>query len=391
MQVYEEIMSFEFATATRVIFGNGGLSKLGDLAGEFGRCVFLAGGTSMERMRPALELLTARGLQAVVFQVPGEPSLDLVRAGVDQARSHACDVVVAIGGGSAIDAGKAIAALAANPGDVLDYLEVIGRGRALEHTGLPFIAIPTTAGTGSEVTRNAVIGSPQHGVKASLRSLAMLPRVALVDPELTYALPPAETAASGMDALTQLIEPFTCNAPNPIVDTLCVDGIRLAANNLPTACREARNVEAREAMSLAGLYGGMAIANARLGAVHGFAAPIGGVRPAPHGAVCARLLPVVMDFNIKALRRDDPGSRYLERYRQVARICAGDMHAEPEAGVSWAFNLRDQLGIPPLGRYGFTAADIPELVEKASRASSMKGNAVQLSTQEMSAILEQSL
>jgi alcohol dehydrogenase class IV len=384
-------MGFEFATATRVIFGNGCLSKLGDLAGEFGQSVLLVGGASMERIGFAHDHLVKKGLQVVSFQVPGEPTLDLVRAGTDLARSNGCDVVVAIGGGSAIDAGKAIAALATNPGDVLDYLEVIGQGKTLKQLGLPFIAIPTTAGTGSEVTRNAVIGSPAHGVKASLRSLAMLPRIALVDPELTYALPANQTAASGMDALTQLIEPFTCNLPNPIVDALCVDGIRLAARNLAAACLDGKNSHAREAMSLAGLYGGMALANARLGAVHGFAAPIGGARSAPHGAVCARLLPVVMEFNIKALRQREPGSRLIERYQRIAGICTDDEHADPEAGVSWVFSLREELRIPPLSSYGFITGDIPDLVEKASRASSMKGNAIPLSTQEMELILEQSL
>jgi alcohol dehydrogenase class IV len=384
-------MGFEFATATRVIFGNGSLSKLGDLTGEFGQRVLLVGGASMERVSAAHQLIEGRGLQAFIFQVPGEPTLDLVRAGTDLARSNKCDVVIAIGGGSAIDAGKAIAALATNLGDVLDYLEVIGQGKPLELLGLPFIAIPTTAGTGSEVTRNAVIGSPAHGVKASLRSLAMLPRIALVDPELTYALPANQTAASGMDALTQLIEPFTCNLPNPIVDALCVDGIRLAARNLAAACLDGKNSQAREAMSLAGLYGGMALANARLGAVHGFAAPIGGARSAPHGAVCARLLPVVMEFNIKALRQREPGSRLIERYQRIAGICTGDEHADPEAGVSWVFSLREELRIPPLSNYGFITGDIPDLVEKASRASSMKGNAIPLSPQEMELILEQSL
>jgi alcohol dehydrogenase class IV len=384
-------MGFEFATAARVVFGNGSLSKLGELTGAFGKRVLLVGGAGVDCIEHARRLIGERGFQVVVFQVPGEPTLDLVRAGTDLARNSECEFVVAIGGGSTIDTGKAIAALAANAGDVLDYLEVIGQGKALERSGLPFVAIPTTAGTGSEVTRNAVIGSPAHGVKASLRSPAMLAKVAIIDPELTYTLPPAQTAASGMDALTQLIEPFTCNQPSPIVDALCVDGIRLAARNLETAYQDGKNPLAREAMSLASLYGGMALANARLGAVHGFAAPIGGARPAPHGAVCARMLPVVMDTNIKALREREPNSPYLERYRRVAGLVTGDDLAEPEAGVNWIYNLREQLEIPPLSSYGFTNRDIADLVEKASQASSMKGNALKLTRQEMEQILAQSL
>jgi alcohol dehydrogenase class IV len=326
-----------------------------------------------------------------LYQVRGEPTLDLVRAGADLARGSGCQFVVSIGGGSTIDTGKAIAALATNDGDVLDYLEVIGRGKPLERPGLPFIAVPTTAGTGSEVTRNAVIGSPQHGVKASLRSAGMLAKIALVDPELTHSLPAEQTAASGMDALTQLIEPFTCNQPSPIVDALCVDGIRLAARNLPVAVQEGTNAPAREAMSLASLYGGMALANARLGAVHGFAAPVGGARSAPHGAVCARMLPVVMEVNIKALCERQPGSVYLERYRRVAEIVTGEPQAEPQAGVRWVYGLREQLAIPPLGSYGFTRSDVADLVEKASQASSMKGNAIQLTREELETILIQSL
>jgi alcohol dehydrogenase class IV len=384
-------MGFEFATAARVVFGNGSLSKLGELTGAFGKRVLLVGGAGVDCIEHARRLIGERGFQVVVFQVPGEPTLDLVRAGTDLARNSECEFVVAIGGGSTIDTGKAIAALAANAGDVLDYLEVIGQGKALERAGLPFVAIPTTAGTGSEVTRNAVIGSPAHGVKASLRSPAMLAKVAIIDPELTYTLPPAQTAASGMDALTQLIEPFTCNQPSPIVDALCDDGIRLAARNLATAYQDGKNPLAREAMSLASLYGGMALANARLGAVHGFAAPIGGARPAPHGAVCARMLPVVMETNIKALREREPNSPYLERYRRVAGLVTGDDLAEPEAGVNWIYSLREQLEIPPLSSYGFTNGDIADLVEKASQASSMKGNALKLTRQEMEQILAQSL
>jgi alcohol dehydrogenase class IV len=384
-------MGFEFATAARVIFGNGSLSMLGELAGAFGMRVLLVGGAGVECIELAHQLMAAQGNHVVRFQVPGEPTLDLVRAGTDLARGNRCEFVVAIGGGSTIDTGKAIAALTANSGDVLDYLEVIGRGRALETPGLPFIAIPTTAGTGSEVTRNAVIGSPVHGVKASLRSPAMLPKVALVDPELTYSLPPSQTAACGMDALTQLIEPFTCNQPNPIVDSLCLDGIRLAARNLVAAYRDGKNTAAREAMSLASLFGGMALANAKLGAVHGFAAPIGGALPAPHGAVCARMLPVVMEVNIKALRERQAGSQNLKRYQRVAGIVTGDEHAEPEAGVQWVYDLREQLNIPPLSSYGLVASDFADLVEKASQASSMKGNPLKLTQGEMQFILEQSL
>ncbi len=382
-------MEFEFATASRVIFGNGSLTNLGKLVAELGKRALLVGGASIERIMPAHELITAHGLPAFIYQMSGEPTLEIVRRGVELARQNECDVVVAIGGGSAIDAGKAIAAMTKNAGDILDYLEVIGQGKALEQAGLPFIAIPTTAGTGSEVTRNAVIASSEHGVKASLRSIWMYPRVALVDPELTYALPANHTAACGMDALTQLIEPFTCNRPSPIADALCEAGIRLAVRYLRTAYIDGKNSEVREAMSLVSLYGGIALANARLGAVHGFAAPIGGTRSAPHGAVCARLLPVVVECNIKALSEREPASQSIDRYRQIARICTGDERAEAEALVGWLYNLREDLDIPSIASYGFGRDEFSELVDKASQASSMKGNPIQLTYGEMEWILTQ--
>lgn len=211
-------------------------------------------------------------------------------------------MVIGLGGGSVLDAGKAIAALVTNLGNVFDYLEVIGKGQPLVNAPLPFIAIPTTAGTGTEVTRNAVLGSPAHGVKVSLRSPMMLPSLAIVDPELTYGLPPEITASSGLDALTQLIEPFVSVKANPMTDAICREGIRHAAKSLRTVYHNGADASAREGMSLASLFGGLALANAALGAVHGFAGPLGGMLNAPHGAICAKLLPLVMEVNIKVLR-----------------------------------------------------------------------------------------
>jgi alcohol dehydrogenase class IV len=384
-------MEFEFATAGRIIFGNGSITKLGGLIGELGGRVLLVWNTSRDRFQYVNNLLAKSGMPVFSLQVTGEPSLELVRSGVEHARQNECDVVTGIGGGSAIDAGKAIAALVKNPGDILDYVEVIGRGKALAQDGLPFIAVPTTAGTGSEVTRNAVIVSPDHGVKVSLRNVWMLPEVALVDPELSHTLPAMQTATCGMDALTQLIEPYTCNRTNPVVDPLCLEGIRLAAHYLRIVYKDGQNTEAREAMSLAALYGGIALANARLGAVHGFAAPIGGARSAPHGAVCARLLPVVVECNLKALRGRDPENAALERYRKVARICTGDEQATPDELVRWLYTLREDLEIPALSDFGFGRDDITSLVANASQASSMKGNPILLNPDELEWILTKAL
>jgi alcohol dehydrogenase class IV len=310
---------------------------------------------------------------------------------VETAKKARCDTVISFGGGSAIDTGKAIAAMLTNDGDLLDYLEVIGRGRALDRPSAPFIAIPTTAGTGSEVTRNSVLASPEHRVKVSLRSSLMLPRIALVDPELTYDLPPAITASTGLDALTQLIEPYVCSRANPITDALCVEGLTRVARALPVAFADGRDPDARENMSVASLFGGLALANAGLGAVHGFAGPIGGMFPAPHGAVCAALLPHAMDINLRALRQRQPDAVALSRYQTVSALLTGDPSARPEQGIDWVHRLVESFGIPPLTKYGITEESLSELADKSAKASSMKANPIVLTRDEMIEILQRAL
>ena len=360
-------MSFEFATAARIVFGAGSFREVAPAARAMGRHALVV----KARSAPAID--------GVVFCVTAEPTVATVRAGVAAARDAGCDVVAAIGGGSTIDAGKAIAALLANGGDPLDYLEVVGRGQALRLPSVPFIAAPTTAGTGSEVTRNAVLGSPEHGVKASLRGAGMLARLAVVDPDLTGDLPPPVTAATGLDALTQLIEPYVSVRASPMTDGLCVEGIRRAAGALCRACEG--DAAAREDMALASLFGGLALANAGLGAVHGFAAPIGGMFPAPHGAVCAALLPHIMEVNVRALRARAPDSAALRRYATVAELLCG--LPQPEDGVEWVRRLCETLRIPPLAAYGVTESHLPELVRKAAAASSMKANPIVLTAEEL--------
>jgi alcohol dehydrogenase class IV len=384
-------MRFEFATASRVIFGPGVLREAGSLAAGFGRRALVVTGRDASRARKLSALLGENGVAFSVFAIPGEPLLGMVQAGVAQARREDCELVIGFGGGSALDAGKAIAAIMTNQGDLLDYLEVIGRGRALSQPPASFIAIPTTAGTGSEVTRNAVLASPEHRVKISLRSPQMLPRIALVDPELTLGLPPGLTASTGLDALTQLIEPYVCGRANVMTDGLCREGMRRAARSLRLAYENGGNAAAREDMALASLFGGLALANAGLGAVHGFAAPIGGMFPAPHGAVCAALLPHVMEANLRALRSRQPASETLRRYAEVARALAGADNAPADEGVEWVRRLVGDLQIPPLAKYGITSEHIPELVERAGKASSMKANPVELTREELSEILERTL
>ncbi len=381
-------MRFEFATAGRIIFGPGTIAELGPLARAIGRRAFVVTGKDKIRHAGAINDLEGAGLGCTLFGIAGEPTVEAVREGAELFRSSACELLIAIGGGSAIDAGKAIAALAANPGDVLDYLEVIGKGRPLSAPPFPMLAVPTTAGTGSEVTRNAVLGSPEHGVKASLRSPMMLPRVAIVDPLLTVGLPPAITASTGLDALTQLIEPYVCLKANPMTDALCLDGLGQVKKSLAKAYEDGADAAARAGMSYASLLAGLALANAGLGVVHGFAAPIGGMFQAPHGAVCAAILPWGIDANLRAIRARDPENPALDRYREIARLLTGDPEAIPEDTAEWTRQLVRRLGIPPLREYGMASANIPDVAAKAARASSMKANPVELNAAELKQILE---
>ena len=329
-------------------------------------------------------------MSATVFAARGEPTTDDARHAVEAARDAGCDLVVAVGGGSPLDLGKAAAALLANGGDPLDYLEVIGRGRPLALPSVPFLALPTTAGTGSEVTRNAVLSSPEHGVKASLRSPFMLPRQALVDPDLTLDVPPAVTAATGLDALTQLVEPFVCSRSNPLVDALCREGMTRVARSLRRAVEQGSDRAAREDLALASLFGGLALANAGLGVVHGFAAVIGGAFGAPHGAVCARLLGPTSEANARALvDRGSPGAS--ARYDEVARILTGSAAGVTADGVAWIERLCRDFAVPRLGIWGMTERDVPGVVQKALAASSTRANPIPLTAEEMAGILFRSL
>jgi alcohol dehydrogenase class IV len=380
-------MRFEFATATRILFGNGTVKEVAMAAKEMGQRALIVTGSSPGRSRLIAALIESSGISSTLFSVGREPDTSLAQQGRELARASGCDLVIAVGGGSVLDAGKAIAALMTNDGAPLDYLEGIGQGRAIVRPPVPFIAIPTTAGTGSEVTRNAVLASPAHRAKASMRSPLMLPRLAIVDPELTYDLPPAITAGTGLDALTQLIEPYVSRRHTPMTDALCLEGIRLISRSLRRACRNGRDAAAREDMALASLFGGLALANAGLGVVHGLAAPIGGRYVAPHGATCAILLAPGMEANIRALRERTPASESLERYRTVAATLTENPAAVPEDGPAFVRQLCDELSIPPLHSYGIVPTDLAVLAEKASATSSMKGNPITLTPEELTTVL----
>ncbi|MEQ8223623.1 MAG: iron-containing alcohol dehydrogenase, partial [Candidatus Eremiobacterota bacterium] len=326
-------MKFEFATAGRIVFGPGVIKEIPSLASEFGRKALLVTGSNFERVSRLIEVLKEKHISTFIFSVSGEPSTEIVTLGTAMAREKKCEFVIAAGGGSVIDTGKAISAMMTSDGHILDYLEVIGKGNALREIPVPFIAIPTTAGTGSEVTKNAVLVSQEHKVKVSLRSNLMIPKIAVIDPELTLSLPPSVTATTGLDALTQLIEPYVCNSPNPIVDAICREGIKRVSLSIRKAYSNGDDLSAREDMCIASLFGGMALANAKLGAVHGFAGTLGGMFNAPHGAICARLLPAVMKFNAEALNEREPSSPVLSRFTEVAQLLTGNMSATIEDGL----------------------------------------------------------
>jgi alcohol dehydrogenase class IV len=375
-------VNFEFAAPSRIIFGEGRLADVPKIVSAMGSRALVVEGRS-GRAESLVRQLGDVGLATTTLQVSSEPTIALVEAGLAQARRERCDVVVALGGGSVVDAGKAISALLTNDAPVRDYLEVIGKARPLANRAAPFIAIPTTAGTGAEVTRNAVLMAEDEQVKVSLRSPLMLPAVAVIDPELTYSLPPSVTASTGLDALTQCIEPFVSPQANPLSDAVAREGMHRASGALLRAFRDGSDREARRDMAVASLCGGLALANAKLGAVHGFASPLCGMFPVPHGMACARLLPLITEINVRAIRARMPNAAAVGRYDEVARIVTGDASARAEDAAVWLRELVAELSVPGLASYGVKGGDIPRVVAAARQASSMQGNPIVLTEAEL--------
>ena len=384
-------MKFEFATANRIVFGAGTSQQIAEYTQGMGKRPLLVTGKQNNRAVFAVQKLAANGFNVTQFAIVTEPTTDTVLAGVTLAREYSCDFVIGLGGGSVIDGAKAIAALLTNEGEPLDYLEVVGKGLPLQHAPAPYIALPSTAGTGAEVTRNAVLTVPEHRVKVSLRSALMLPDIAIVDPELTYSMPPSVTAVTGLDALTQLIEPYVSHLANPLTDALCREGIQRAGRSLRRAYENGRDGAARNDMALASLMGGLALANAKLGAVHGFAGPLGGMFSMPHGAVCARLLPYAMATNVAALQSRQPDNPSLTRYTEIARLVTGNAEASLQDGVQWLEALCADLDVPGLATYGLDESNFSTIIDKSKNASSMKGNPIPLTEAELSEILQQAL
>ena len=387
-------MRFEFATAAQIIFGPGTVKEVPLLAAELvksavppaGKRACVVTGRTIDRAKPLIETLNKQAIECTAFSVYGEPTTTIAKQGIELARKSKCGLVISVGGGSALDTGKVIAAMLTNSGELEDYLEVVGAGKQLLRTPVPHLAIPTTAGTGAEVTRNAVLSVPECKVKVSMRSPLMLPRLVVVDPELTYSMPPSVTASTGLDTLTQLIEPYVSNKANPLTDGLCRGGLKRAACSLRQAYEDGGKA-ARENMSVASLFSGLALANAKLGAVHGFAGPLGGMISAPHGAICAKLLPHVMEANLKALQQRAADSPALGRYDEIAQLLTGLPTARAVDGVKWVQDLCAVLSVPSLSEFGLKEQDFSNVVTKAQKSSSMKGNPIKLTDDELTDIL----
>ncbi len=382
------VTKFEFATAGRIMVGAGQATELPAVLAGLGSRVLVCTGANPARHAG---LLAGLGLPALMFQVAAEPTVELARTAAQAAREHGADVVAAIGGGSVIDAGKAVAMLLGNGGDPLDYLEVVGSGREIAQPSVPCVAVPTTAGTGAEVTANAVLAVPAHRVKVSLRSRLMIPRVALVDPLLTLSCPPPVTAASGLDALTQCLEPFVSVKASPLTDGLAREGLRRAGTGLRAAYANGDDLRARADMAVCSLSGGIALANAKLGAVHGLAGVIGGTADVPHGVACAALLAPVIEANVRALRSGQATADILARYAESAQLLTGDPAASIEDGLAWIRETLTLLAVPGLAAFGLGRGQAEAVAAKAMTSSSMQGNPVALSYDDLEAILLEAL
>lgn len=381
-------MKFEFFMPGRIVVERGGVSRLGEFVGLLGTKVLVV------HNGPALLDRIGKALGAISFDVyrqKGEPTVESVSEALALARRCGCDVLVGVGGGSAIDTAKATAGLLGNGGEPLDYMEVVGRGKKIVRPSYPWIAVPTTAGTGAEATRNAVIGYHEKQFKASIRSELMLPRLALLDAELAVGVPRHVTAASGADALCQVIESYTSANANPIADGLALEGIARAGRSLRRAYDNGADLDAREDMAITALLSGITLTNAGLGAVHGFAAPLGGSFTVPHGVVCAALLPHVIRMNVRALRLRQPQSAVLGKYAAVGRALSGQRELSDDqavdAAVAFVEELTAYMQIPRLREFGITEAAVSAMVELAKKASSMRYNPVVLTDEELVAVL----
>ncbi|CAM2833526.1 iron-containing alcohol dehydrogenase [Vibrio mytili] len=378
---------FQFMTATRIIFGEGALQSSLSVINQFGYSVLLVSGQDTKRAAPILAYLKSQGMRYQHVAVRGEPYITMVEETAVIGRKFQPDMVIAIGGGSVIDMGKALAAIIPNLGDVYDYVEVVGRNVPLKTKPIHFIAIPTTASTGAEVTRNAVLKSGQDQVKVSLRSPDMLADVAIVDPTLTYGTDQYTSGRGAMDAFTHLMEAYVCGDPNPLTDMICEEGLRRLSRSVISACKYDDHI-ARSDLSFAALLGGMAITNAKLGAAHGLAAALGGKLSAPHSIITARLAPHVMKENIKAAKRVGR-KEVIERYRRLAQLVTKRVNANEYDGVLWVNMILDKLDIPLLSRFGLCQTSFEQIAKDALKSIAIKGNPLPLNEERLIYILKQ--
>jgi alcohol dehydrogenase class IV len=356
--------------------------------------LLVTGGASLEASGERSKLLrglTEHGMTAVLFSVTGEPDVATVDAGALVCTSASCDLVIAVGGGSVLDTAKAIAAVAPNGGSALDYLEGLPSGGAkpIVKAPLPMVAVPTTAGSGSEVTKNAVLRVPEAGLKRSIRSDLMIPRVAVVDPELSRGAPRSVSMPAALDALTHLLEAYVSRGAHPTTDVLAREGLRRSFAALLGIARCEDDPSAASELALASLWGGIVLANAGLGAVHGLVAPLGGQFPIPHGCGCAALLAPTVRVNVLALETRAPDSPALLRYAHIASIVVGPTgraHHIADALDS----LRSSLGALPLAHYGVTESTLAPIIAGA-RGGSMKSNPIVLTDLELESILKAAL
>ena len=382
-------MDFTFYTAGEIIFGRGKVRDIGAIASRFGRKAMICyRGKNLERagiLAKVLDSLSAAGISYMTMFFPSnEPQVEEVDLGAEQARNEKPDVIIGVGGGSAIDTAKAISGLVTNPGSVADYLEGVGRGRQITNPSVPYIAVPTTAGTGAEVTKNAVISSKEQKFKKSVRSPHLIPNVALLDPELTITLPAKMTAETGMDALTQLIESYVSSKAQPIPEALAIYGIRMAGKYLARAVQDGQDIEAREGMLLASLLSGIALANSGLGAAHGIAAALGAVAQIPHGRACAMLLPKVMRLNLPACEQ-----KFADIGEALGARASMTKTEKAEEAVRVVERLCRAIGIPPkFAGTELSESMIPAIVA-GSRGSSMQGNPIVLSDEQIEGIVRE--
>ena len=378
--------TFSFTTAGSVHFGWGSRKTLAQHVLSYGRHALLLHSKSVSIINEIIADIEDNNITLEKEILSGEPTDEEIGELAEKYHAAGFDVIIAIGGGSVLDSGKALSALLTNPGELMDYLEVVGKGQPLQNRPCPLIALPTTSGTGTEVTKNAVIKVVDKKVKVSMRNPAMIPAVAIIDPELTVSVPAAVTASTGMDAFIQVLEPFCSRSANRMVDLFCREGIPLAARNLPVAYHQPENKEARTMMAWVSLLGGLSLANAKLGAVHGFAGPIGGMFDIPHGVICACLLPQVFRMNLTKVQDQDDHA-LLERFSKIAAWVMNEDHPDVKQAIEWFIGLNEELEIPKLKQLGIEEKDHDAIISKALVSSSMKGNPVSLDANDLREIL----